>query len=53
MKVRDFVFGSGSEKELFKTLVSQWSKRFDLFPSLVPGSYRGFGAYGRPAQATG
>jgi len=34
VRIRDFVFGSGSEKELFKTLVSEWSKQFDLFPSL-------------------
>ena len=34
MKVRKYVFGSASEKELFKTLVSHWSKQFDLFPSL-------------------
>ncbi|MBI3615421.1 MAG: hypothetical protein HY211_02775 [Candidatus Omnitrophica bacterium] len=34
MKVRKNVFGSESEKELFATLHSHWSKEFNLYPSL-------------------
>jgi hypothetical protein len=34
MKTRESVFGSESEKELFKTLNTHWSQNFDLFPSL-------------------
>jgi hypothetical protein len=34
MKIHESVFGSESEKELFKTLKTQWSQNFDVFPSL-------------------
>lgn len=34
MKTRKSVFGSESEKELFKTLNSHWGQNFDLYPSL-------------------
>jgi len=34
MKIKSSVFGSGSEKELFKTLESHWSKKFNIYPSL-------------------
>ena len=34
MKIRECVFGSGSEKELFATLEFHWAQKFDLFPSL-------------------
>lgn len=34
MKVRKTVFGSKSEKKLFNTLNSRWSKDYDLYPSL-------------------
>lgn len=34
MKVRKTVFGSESEKDLYKTLSTNWSQKFDLFPSL-------------------
>lgn len=34
MKVRNSVFGSGSEKELFSTLNTHLAQKFDLFPSL-------------------
>jgi hypothetical protein len=34
MKIRSSVFGSGSEKKLFKTLETHWSKKFNVYPSL-------------------
>jgi len=34
MKIKSSVFGSGSEKELFKTLETHWSKKFNVYPSL-------------------
>jgi hypothetical protein len=34
MRVKENVFGSKNEKDLFKTLESHWSHEFDLFPSL-------------------
>lgn len=34
MKIRNYVFGSGNEKELFNTLKTHWAQRFDLYPSL-------------------
>lgn len=34
MKISGSVFGSENEKELFKTLQSNWSDRFDLWPNL-------------------
>jgi hypothetical protein len=34
MKITESVFGSKSERNLFKTLHSRWSKEFDLWPSL-------------------
>lgn len=30
MKIRESVFGSDNEKELFKALKSHWSERFDV-----------------------
>lgn len=34
MKVREHVFGSSSEKELYVSLKSHWSKHFNLYPQL-------------------
>jgi hypothetical protein len=34
MKIRDTVFGSQSQRELFTALQSTWSRHFDLWPSL-------------------
>jgi len=34
MKIRDKVFGSESERELFTALHSIWSRNFNLWPSL-------------------
>jgi hypothetical protein len=34
MRIRETVFGSGSEKELYTTLHSRWSEDFNLFPNL-------------------
>lgn len=34
MKIRKSVFGSESERRVYKALESRWAERFDLFPSL-------------------
>lgn len=34
MKIRDSVFGSPKERELYSTLESRWADKFNLYPSL-------------------
>ena len=34
MRIKKTIFGSGNEKELFQTINSNWSDKFDVYPSL-------------------